>query len=713
MKSYKTTLTKWSTKTISQYFSTSFMCLLMTSVFYASAELGLAAKDRSSKVIEIYVAPGGNDSNDGRLKKPYATITRARDAIRTLRQKGPIYYPVYVYLRGGLYQVNEPVVFTPEDSGNDSVPITYMAYRDESPVISGGRIINGWTKGENGIWTTVIDEVKTGNWYFNQIYVNGQFRKRAHTPNQGLLRVNNYTKGDDRSFGFAPGQFNPAWKNIDDIRVILYRNWNENFLPVQSIDTVKNIVTFKLGGGGFNDDFTTGFARYIIDNIFEGLDSPGEWYLDRSTGLLSYIPFTDEDLPSVEVIAPYSLSLLTLEGDPLAGKFVRNLCFRNLSFKYTNYQLPAEKRNAGQGSAGITAAITANGMHDCTFESCTFSNLGTFAMGLEVGCQNNHILRNEFSYLGAGGIRINSGIQRVQSTDAFPHPFMRSSYNIITDNTLHHYGEFYPSAVAILLMHTNGNVISHNLIHHGYYTAISAGWIWGYMPSMSRDNIMEYNYIHDIGQGLLSDMGAFYTLGISPGTIIRNNLIHDIDANTYGGWGIYMDEGSSHILVENNIVYNAKFAAFNVHYCKEVTVRNNIFALSRIELLQRQRAEPHQSLFFENNIMYWTQGKLLSADWEEKPYTFHFDPRSQPKEMSTTFTIDYNIYYNPNLTIDSVKFGNESMTQWNARGKDVHSIFADPMFVDLAHFDFRLKTESPAFRLGFKQIDISNVGPRK
>lgn len=683
----------------------------MTLLCYASAELVSGAKDKPSKAYEIYVAPGGNDTNDGILKKPFATIARARDAIRTLRQMGPITYPVTVYLRGGLYLVNEPVVFTPEDSGDDSATITYMAYRNERPVISGGRLIKGWTKGANGVWTTVIDQVKAGNWYFNQIYVNGQFRKRAHTPNEGLLRVKNYTRENDRSFEFAPGQFNPGWKNMDDIRVILYRNWNENFLPIQSIDTEKNIVTFKLGEGGFNDDYTSGFARYIIDNIFEGLDSPGEWYLDRSTGVLSYIPMPDEDLMNTEVIAPFALSLLTLQGDPLAGKFVRNLCFRNLTFKYTNYQLAAERRNGGQGSARVTAAITANGMHNCTFESCTFNNLGTFAMGLESGCQNNSIVRNEFSYLGAGGIRINSGIQNNAS---FPHPFMRTSYNIITDNTIHHYGEFYPSAVAILLMHANGNVISHNHIHHGFYTAVSAGWVWGYMPSMSRDNIMEFNYIHDIGQGLLSDMGAFYTLGLSPGTVIRNNLIHDIDANTYGGWGIYMDEGSSHLLVENNVVYNAKFAAFNVHYCKEVTVRNNVFALSRIELLQRQRAEPHQSLFFENNIMYWTQGKLLSAEWVEPPYTFYYkaiEPKT--REMNTTFTIDYNVYYNPNLPVDSVKFGKQTLAEWNARGKDVHSIYGDPMFVDAAKFDFRLKPESPAFKLGFKQIDVSTVGPRK
>jgi hypothetical protein len=80
--------------------------------------------------------------------------------------------------------------------------------------------------------------------------------------------------------------------------------------------------------------------------------------------------------------------------------------------------------------------------------------------------------------------------------------------------------------------------------------------------------------------------------------------------------------------------------------------------------------------------------------------------------MTTTFSADYNVYYNPNLSLDALRFGDQTLEQWNARGKDVHSIYADPMFVDAAHFDFRLKPESPAFKLGFKQIDLSTVGPR-
>jgi hypothetical protein len=279
---------------------------------------------------------------------------------------------------------------------------------------------------------------------------------------------------------------------------------------------------------------------------------------------------------------------------------------------------------------------------------------------------------------------------------------------------LHHFGQVYPSAVGILLMHTNGNIVAHNHIHHGYYTGVSVGWEWGYQRSVARDNIIKYNHIHDIGQGLLSDMGAIYTLGVSPGTVIRNNLIHDIESHHYGGWGIYNDEGSTHILIENNVVYNTKFSAYNIHFAKEISVRNNIFALSRINLLSRGRAEPHKSLFFENNICYWIDGELLSGNWDDPPYEFHFHPKNKngTRTVNSTFEMDYNIYFNPDVPADSVRFKQWIFEEWQTRGKDEHSLYADPLFVDPQNFDFSLKPESPAFDMGFQRIDMSAVGPR-
>jgi hypothetical protein len=230
---------------------------------------------------------------------------------------------------------------------------------------------------------------------------------------------------------------------------------------------------------------------------------------------------------------------------------------------------------------------------------------------------------------------------------------------------------------------------------------------------VSRDNLIEANHIHHIG-GILSDMGGIYTLGVSPGTVIRGNLIHHVDANHYGGWGIYHDEGSTGILDENNVVYATKFAGFNIHYAKEITVRNNVFALAKLEQVSRGRAEPHKSVFFENNIVYWKEGELYKVNWRDEPYLFHFNPKdkSGTRMTTNTFEANWNVYFNPAKKLEEVKFAGESWDTWRKRGKDRNSSYVDPLFVDPDGGDFRLRPGSPATESGFQPIDVSRVGPR-
>ena len=176
----------------------------------------------------------------------------------------------------------------------------------------------------------------------------------------------------------------------------------------------------------------------------------------------------------------------------------------------------------------------------------------------------------------------------------------------------------------------------------------------------------------------------------------------------------YMDEGSTHLLVENNLVHHTKFAPYNIHFAKEVTVRNNIFALGKLEQVSRTRNEPHKSVFFENNIVYWREGELFSKNWEDVPYTFHFHPKDArgTATVTNTFDCDWNLYFNPELKLDQAKFGTNTWAEWQGRGKDVHSRYADPLFVAPEEGDFRLKPESPAFALGFQPFDVSQAGQR-
>ena len=646
----------------------------------------------------VYVSPYGNDANSGLSDNvPVATIPKAIEIVKSKKD-------AQLFLLEGVHRIEQPIVLTPEFSGlNINGPGT----------ISGGKPITGWKPYKDGIWQAEIPAAKDGKWSFRQIYVNGELRQRARTPNEGFYRVAGCPEGtpktvdyhtDCQTFEFKPGDIRPDWKNLDDVEVVVYYFWIDNYLPIESIDTEKNIVKFKYKGDmTFTDDFSEDGARYIVENVFEALDAPGEWYLDKPTGILYYMPKDGEDMNSVEVIAPYATELLRFEGDPANGKFVEEINIVNVSFEHCNFLFPPGRVNSPQGASDVSAAINMIGAKYCWFEDCSFSNLGTYAIDMKAGCSRDNIFGCRFHDLSAGGIRIDGG--RAGSS-----PLLHTKDIFILNNEIANYGQNYHSANGILVKHSYGNRISENHIHHGYQLGVSLGWNWGYARSIARDNIVVKNHIHHIGQGLLSDMGGIYTLGPSPGTVIRNNLIHDIEANNYGGWGIYNDEGSTGILVENNIVYNTKFAGYDIHYAKEITVRNNIFALGRLEQLSRTRGENHPSVYFENNIVYWKEGSLFSGDWNDREYKYYIYPsRPEGVDYTRNFESNWNVFYNPNLKVEDVNFAGGSFEDWRKRGYDQNSIYADPMFVDPDNFDFRLKPESPALQRGFEPIDLSGV----
>lgn len=679
---------------------------------------GATGEPEVTPSIELWVSPDGDDQASGRdVDAPLATLDAARDRVRALRRGGEIEgRPVVVWLRGGRFRASGPLRLDARDSGAEGAPVTWAAWAGERPIVDGGRRITGWRVEADGTWVVDLPEVRDRRWSFRQLWVDGESRPRARKPNQGFLRVAGFPDGgrevhyhtDCQRFEFRSGDLDPSWTNLGDVEVIVYHFWTDSHLPIRSIDAESRVVTFAHKAGKvFTDDFTSRGARYVVTNVLEELDAPGEWYLDRRTGRLRYRPRAEETPERTVVVAPVAPAFLELAGDPEEGRRVHDVAFRGISFLHTNFQLPAGNSNDRQGSASVSAAIRLEGCRNVAFEGCELALLGNFAFELGAGCRDNLIRGCHIHHVGGGAVRLNGGTQR-------DHPRLRAAGNRILDNSIHHYGEEYPSAVGVLLMHTEGNEVAHNEIHHGWYTGVSVGWSWGYQRSVSRDNRIEHNHIHHIGQGLLSDMGGIYTLGLSPGTVIRGNRIHDVDANHYGGWGIYADEGSSHILIEDNIVHDTKFAAFNIHFSKELTVRNNIFAFGRLQQLSRSRAEPHVSVYFERNIVYWREGALLAGNWSDPPYTFHFHPKNATgtREAASTFDIDWNVYYRPGATAEETEFAGASWKEWRQRGKDVHSVWADPGFVDAEARDFRLRPDSPAIALGFRPIDPARAGPR-
>lgn len=303
--------------------------------------------------------------------------------------------------------------------------------------------------------------------------------------------------------------------------------------------------------------------------------------------------------------------------------------------------------------------------------------------------------------LGAGGIKVGRRYITMKKIS----PVDVSHHNQFIGNHIFDGGKFFPSSFGIRAIQSHDNLIAQNQIHDFYYTGIAVVGFWGFQPTPAYENTIEYNYVHHIGklsngeEPILSDLGGIYTLGIQPGTIIRGNKVHDIGAVHYGGRGIYLDEGSSYILVENNLVYHTSHNLFALHYGQENVVRNNIFAYGKELVIYRalrdyQTAKNRKytnSLRFECNIFCWDRDttQLIGGVEQEPNYNVVFD---------------YNLYWAGEET--DITFASLSWQQWRDKKEDRNSLIADPLFVAPEQGNFRLQPNSPAMRLGFKPSAI-------
>lgn len=646
----------------------------------------------------LYVATNGNDSWSGRLDcpnktgtdGPLATLEGARDAIRRIKsEQNGLKRPLIVSIRKGSYFLNKTFELTALDSGTSACPITYQAYSTsagiERVIISGGKRITGFAparaNGHNVIAANA-PTVKTDNWNPDQLFVDGRRAPRTRLPKQGFYSIKSAPIGDkwqdgQDQFIFNQGEINADWQNLCDVDVRTFNLWVDSRLPIKSVDEATNTVHFTKSSRFWlaREHNRRNFARYILENVFEALDTPGQWYLDRSAGRLYYYPKPVEDWRKAEFIAPVLDTTIRLAGD--ASQPIEHVRFRNLKFAHTQHILPDTSAGPVQAAYEVPAAITYAHARNCEINHCEISEIGNYAVEFGAGCSGCAIQSCLIRDMGAGGVKIQAG----------------SRYTTVSDNKIIDGGKIFASAVGVWVAGSPHNKVINNEIAELYYTGVSAGWSWGYAKSEAIDNLIANNHIHHIGRGLLSDLGGIYTLGVSPGTVLRHNLIHDCDCSGYKGWGIYTDEGSSDMLIENNVVYRTKTGGFHQHYGKNNTVTNNIFACAKIYQLQKTRAEDHRGFTFERNIIYYEEGGLMSGNWDDDKYI-----------------MDYNIYHN--ASGQPVTFGNASLEEWQKRGHDRNSIVADPMFIDPEKDDFRLKPGSPAFDLGFRQIDMSKTGPR-
>jgi len=646
----------------------------------------------------IYISPVGNDTNPGSADKPLATLNAAALKAREMRKAGESDQPVEIVVSGGEYFMMQPLVLTGEDSGTEKSPLIIRAAQGEKAILRGGVPVEGWEVVSPTFWRAFIPQVAYYNSYFEQLYVNGERAIRARTPNEGFSRVSLVDetvleKGTGRAPELAVQKIGLdqadskcietfTGEDFRDALIIFYHNWDNTRKRITGFSKDSSSV-YTVGEGMKPWNPVNAKSRYLIENFRQALDAPGEWFLERS-GYLYYIPREGETLSNTTFHIPVLREFVVLRGEAGEGGKVENIRFENLTFEVAGYLTPSDGNEPAQAAAPVDAVITADYARNIAFDNCEIAHTGTYAFWFRRACSNCTVTRCYMHDLGAGGIKIGETVIRPDENEITNHIMVDN--NIIRDA-----GHVFPCAVGVIIFNASDNKITHNEIADLRYTGISVGWVWGYAHSPAKRNEIRYNHIHHLGWGELCDMGGVYTLGASEGTVVANNHIHHVYSFDYGGWGLYTDEGSYGITMENNLVYLCKNSGFHQHYGKENIIRNNIFAFNIRSQLQATRIEEHRSLSFTRNIIYTDRGTLLSSNWHK-----------------FNLLTDNNIYWDTRTK--DIKFADQDFNAWKKAGKDIHSLIADPFFVDPGKFDFNFRRSSVIRRIGFVPFDWTQAG---
>ncbi|PQV51506.1 parallel beta helix pectate lyase-like protein [Jejuia pallidilutea] len=550
----------------------------LTIFIYTIGILSVSAQ----KQITYYISPTGNDTNPGTIELPFETIEKAKNTIA--KHNGKNAKNITVFLRGGLYPVKETIVFNNENSGNKNTTITYSAYKNENPILSGGIVLNKWKNTKDGLWQMHIPNIN-----FRQLYVNGKRAVRARTPNIGSYHTNLLWDVKAQEILIDSRLIKP-WNNFKNVEMVINMNWAEAFMRLDSY-TESNDEAYTWHTPTHarvkvqNPERNLVFKRFYppkknelawyFENAYEFIDEPGEWYYDQATEMLYYHPLANEKIENAKAVIPRLETLILIKGN--ANVPITNLHFEGITFKHSTWLKPSKSGALNMQACNysieptlgnvqfverIPAAVKLEYAQFCSFENNIFSQLGASAIDLFDGTKNCLLNYNVFNDISANAIQLARFSDPKTEIHIPYNPKDISAvteHHMISNNKISDIGKDYTGAVGIACGYGRNITIDHNEIFDLPYSGISVGWGWTSEKNIMENNRITGNLIYNVCQ-TMSDGGAIYTLSAQPGTIIKNNYIHDVKHADWAGkshnTGIYLDEGSKGILIENNVIEN-------------------------------------------------------------------------------------------------------------------------------------------------------------
>jgi uncharacterized protein (TIGR03437 family) len=552
-----------------------------------------------------------------------------------------------------------------------------------------------------------------------------------------------------------------------DIEMLTWQQFSSSKLRVSCVDAVNHLVYFT-GPTGISQSrpqfggFVAG-NRYLVENVQDALGQPGQFFVDRSASpwTITYVANPGEN-PNVDVvIVPQLTQLLVASG-------LQYVTFQGLTFEHDNYVIPAAGHKSSEMEPDISAAISFQNAQHITFDSNIVTQIS--GQGLEfiscvsaassndcvatspVGTTASNVIQNSAFYdIGALGVLIGNPYTG-NDTDANVPQF-----NVAQNNVVEGFGRTIPASFGIAQGNGHDNLYTHNDVYDGYHTAVSISESGGDTTRPNgvgnANNTISFNHVFNLFQGIMNDGGAVRieagnSVYTAPGNKILNNKIHDVsdasimDSNGYGGNGIYLDNQTGLVDVENNLVYrvsaNAMYTPQGPASANEAsTVKNNIFAYSRGGIVSI--SDPYTNgvpntiplvYNFTNNLVYFDRGSgstpkffveggCVYAGGAAFPQ-FQFFAANLYWRSDGTFAGDakgFAVQPKPDTTGKSPCSANTSawnfytFAQWQQQvGEDANSVVQNPGFANPAYpaDDYSLPKGSPG--VGFVVFDPNLAG---
>lgn len=577
------------------------MVLVLVSALGQIFSSSILAQERQIKT--FYVSPNGKDNWPGSLKKPFKALSKAKEAvIRHVDTSSNS--DVTVYLREGNYFLEHPLTFKNGENLSGSNTISFKAFQDENPILTGGKEIKGWTLDKNGIYKADCKGLD-----FRQLYINGKRAVRARQPNNDEFTqlIGWDLKG--RSL-IVDGNQIKAWNNFKHVQAVIQMYWAEAIVNLESFEQFKggtNHAYVKLNDRQSDILFPRPYpqkqdnAFFHFENAYEFLDEYGEWYLDLDKEILYYKPSPDEKIETLNIVAPVTEQLIHIEGT--IEQPVTNLTFEGLTFENTNWNLPNTEGfiNAQAGMYNLSATeenyqtvrrppstVHIENARHIAISKNLFRNLGSTAIDLVGGTKDCRISGNLISSIAGNGIMAGafSAVEDGEYHEPYNPTDLREigTDDEISNNYIGQTGRDYYGTCAIAAGYVAGLKILHNTIEDSPYSGISLGYGWTSEKNALRDNLVAYNDIGNV-MNVLCDGAGIYTLSLQPGTIIKENYIHDIKRSPWAGaWpvsSIYLDEQSGGteekpmVLERNCLPSDKSILRWNFHRAGIFLMKNN------------------------------------------------------------------------------------------------------------------------------------------